>query len=46
MKKIIGIFVCTLLIATAITAVGQINISIKKDEKINPMPNPTTWIKT
>ena len=48
MKKIIGIFVCTLLIATAIPVIGQVkNISIiKNDNEINPTNNGDKWMKT
>ena len=47
-RKIIGIFVCTLLIATAISAVGQVkNISIIRDDnEANPTNNGEKWIKT
>jgi predicted Rdx family selenoprotein len=46
--KLIGIFVCTLLIATAIPVIGQVNeISISKDtDEINPLSNGNKWIKT
>jgi len=44
-RKIIGMLVCTLLIVTAISAVGQIkDISISKDE-ISPLTNSDNWIK-
>ncbi|MCK4995639.1 MAG: hypothetical protein KAR55_02020, partial [Thermoplasmatales archaeon] len=47
MKKIIGIFVCTLLIATVITVTGQFDISIKNDtNKINPLANGDKWMKS
>ena len=47
MKKIIEIFVCTLLIATVITVTGQFDISIKNDtNKINPLANGDKWMKT
>jgi len=44
-KKIIGIFVCTLLIATAIPAVGTINNS---SQEKNPVDKPLNdgWYKT
>ncbi|MCK4366057.1 MAG: hypothetical protein KAW45_08395 [Thermoplasmatales archaeon] len=47
MKKIIGIFVCTLLIATVIPVTGQLDISIKKDnDEISPCSNGDKWMKT
>jgi len=48
MKKIIGIFVCTLLIITSVSAVGQIkNISIIRDDnEANPTNNGDKWMKT
>jgi len=44
-KKIVGIFVCTLLIATAIPAVGTINNS---NQEKNPVDKPLNggWYKT
>ena len=47
-KKIIGIFICMLLIATAIPVIGQVkNISINKDDnETNPTNNGDKWIKT
>ena len=47
MKKIIGILICTLLIATAFSAVGQINkITINKKNNTNPSNNDEKWAKT
>jgi hypothetical protein len=45
--KLIGIFICTLLIATAIPVIGQVNnISIIKDnDEINPTNNGDKWMK-
>ena len=47
-RKIIGMLICTLLIVTAISAVGQIkDISIIKDDnEINPTNNGDKWMKT
>ena len=47
-RKIIGMLICTLLIATAISAVGHVNnISITKDnDVINPLNNGDKWMKT
>ncbi|MFX0209310.1 MAG: hypothetical protein ACFFDT_25225 [Candidatus Hodarchaeota archaeon] len=46
--KLIGIFICTLLIATAIPVIGQVkDISISKDnDEIYPLLNGDKWIKT
>jgi hypothetical protein len=46
--KLIGIFICTLLIATAIPVIGQVkNISIIRDDnEANPTNNGDKWIKT
>ena len=48
MKKILGIFICMLLIATAIPVIGQVkDISISKDnDEINPLSNGNTWMRT
>ena len=47
-RKIIGIFVCTLLIATAIPVVGQLKVIsiIKENDEISPLSNGDKWIKT
>jgi hypothetical protein len=46
-NKLIGIFICTLLIATAIPVIGQVkNISIIRDDnEANPTNNGDKWIK-
>ena len=46
MKKIIGIFVLMLMVATTIPVVGQMNISIKNDNEMNPSNNGDKWVKT
>jgi hypothetical protein len=47
-NKLIGIFICMLLIATAIPVIGQVkNISIIRDDnEANPTNNGDKWIKT
>ncbi len=47
-RKIIGMLICTLLIITSISYVGQIkNISIiKYDNETNPTNNGDKWVKT
>ena len=46
--QLIGIFICTLLIATAIPVIGQVkNISIIRDDnEANPTNNGDKWMKT
>jgi hypothetical protein len=46
--KLIGIFICMLLIATAIPVIGQVkNISIIRDDNVaNPTNNGDKWTKT
>jgi len=47
MKKIIGILVCTILITTAISSVGQINkTTLSKNDEIKPINNGDKWMKT
>ena len=48
MKKILGIFICMLLIATTIPVTGQVtkNIIIKDNDVINPSSNGNTWKRT
>ena len=48
MKKIIGIFICTLLIITAIPITGQVTESIisKDNDEINPLLEGNKWMKT
>ena len=47
-RKIIGIFVCMLLIGTVIPVVGQVkDISLNKEnDEISPLSNGDKWIKT
>ena len=47
-KKFIGIFICMLLIVTAVPITGQItkNILIKDNDEINPSINGEKWMKT
>ena len=46
-KKAFVFFICTLLIATAISAVGQINnITVNKNDEIKPRNNGDKWMKT
>ena len=48
-KKIIGIFVCMLLIVTVIPVSGnikEISISNDRGNSINPLSNGDKWMKT